>query len=154
MIPVGLQDCLVEDFKTFFKGFYLKDVDGQPAEFKVYPQDLPAKIGKEDKDHFPYIVVALESGEDSGEEEPNQCVVTITVGIWDNDRNYQGYRDVLNVLQKLYDHLMRTRIFDGKYEIGYPIKWGLYEENRYPYFFGGLETHWTVGKITSADTFI
>lgn len=151
MIPVELQDCLVKDFKAFLHDFYLKDVDGQPATFNIYPQYLPPKEGKDDKEHFPYIVVGLEDGDDSGKEEPNQCRIVMTVGVCDKDKTFQGYRDVLNVLQKLYDHLMRTQVFGSKFEINYPIKWALHDENRYPFFYGGLETNWTVGKITPAD---
>jgi hypothetical protein len=154
MVPVMLQACLVEDFKTFLAEYHLKNVDGQLVPINIYPQYLPAKEGQNDKKHFPYIVVGLTEGEDPGEEEPNRCQIVITIGVFDRNPNYTGYLDVLNMVQKIYDHLTRTRVFAKKYELTYPIRWGLHDEDRFPFFFGGLETNWTVGKITPVDTFI
>jgi len=55
------------------------------------------------------------------------------------------------MIQKLYNHLMRKRVFDKKYRVEYPIEWSVTEEDYYPYYYAGLETTWTVGKISMQD---
>lgn len=152
MIPTQLQDFLVEELKRLFEGFHLKNLEGEQVPFNIYPQFLPAKKGKRDKDHFPYILVALQDGEDPSQMEPNTCHVIIMLGVYDNDESYQGYKDTLNALQKTYHHLMSNQIFENQFSINYPIKWRVNEEDVYPYFFGGLETTWDIGKVSIIDT--
>jgi len=154
MIPSFLQDFLVEELKTLFKDFKLKNALGELSSLNIYPQFLPVKKGKKDTEHFPYIVVILQDGEDPNETDSNTCNILLMAGIYDDDENYQGYKDLLNVLQKVYEHLMKHRLFEGKYQIEYPIKWRIHDEDTYPYFFGAIETNWIVGKIESIDTLI
>jgi hypothetical protein len=149
-----LQDFLVSEFKDLFADLYLKNAAGELSLLNIYPQYLPAKTGAKDTKHYPYIRVILTDGADTTETDPNSCKVLIEIGVNDNNPNYQGYRDLCNIIQKIYDHLMRTKIFQNKYEIEYPILWALSEEDLFPHFIGGLETNWTVGKITMDDPLI
>lgn len=153
MIPSLLQDKLVEEINTLFSGFKLKNAEGEKVSINVYPQFLPAKTGQKDKNHFPYILVILLDG-DIKKTEANICRVLIMVGIYDDDTNHQGYKDVLNVMQKIYNYLARKRIIDKKYELKYPIDWKLSDEDTYPYYFGAIETNWTVGKVFMTDNLI
>lgn len=151
MIPVLLQDFLVEEVKRLFNGFTLKNVGNEEVSINVYPQFLPAIKNKKDTAHYPFIVVKLIDGGDLNELDPNKCRVLFYCGIFDDSEDYQGYRDSLNVIQKLYDHFMRYRVFDNKYSIEYPIKWSVTEEDYYPFFYAGLETTWTIGKVSMQD---
>ena len=49
---IFLQKTLVEVVKEELKGYVTLN-NGEMVEFNVYPQNLPAKQGKNDKDHFP-----------------------------------------------------------------------------------------------------
>jgi len=151
MIPLFLQDYMVDEVKQLFSGFTLKNAKGEEALLNVYPQYLPARKGQKDIEHYPFIVVQLLDGGDDSELDPNQCRILFYCGIFDDDNKYQGHRDCVNVMQRLYTHLMTHRVFDKKYQVEYPIKWSLTEEDFYPYYYGGLETIWTVGKITMED---
>jgi hypothetical protein len=151
MIPALLQDYLVEEVKTLFTGFTLKNVNGEEVAMNVYPQYLPARTGQKDTAYYPFIVVKLLGGDDPNETDPNQCRILFYCGVFDDAENYQGHKDCLTVMQKIYDHLMRNLVFGNKYEVEYPIKWALTDEDFYPYYYGGLETTWTVGKITRLD---
>ena len=46
---------LKKEMESLFKGFKLKNIDGESSELKVYRQNLPAKAGQDDKDHFPHV---------------------------------------------------------------------------------------------------
>jgi len=151
MIPVLLQSFLVEETKRLFDGFTLKNIKGEESPLKVYPQHLPAKKNQNDTEHYPHIIVRLLDGEDPQEMYPNQCRVHFYFGVVDKTSDYQGYLDSLNMVQKLYDHLMRKRLFDKKYTVEYPVKWSVTEEDYYPYYYAGLETVWTIGKVTMED---
>lgn len=151
MIPVLLQDFLVEEMKHLFAGFTLKNVKNDDVPLNIYPQYLPARKRQKDTDHYPFIVVKLIGGEDPNELDPNQCRVLFYCGVFDDTDNYQGYKDSLNIMQKIYGHLMRKRVFDNKYVVEYPIKWSVADEDYYPFYYAGLETVWTVGKTTIED---
>lgn len=153
MIPVDLQDFLVEELKRLFDGQTMKNPDGEQSPFFIYPQNLPAKTATkpEMSKLFPHIRVILVNGSDPDEESPNTCKILIQVGTYDDSLDYQGYRDVCHVLQTIYDHLTRTRYFDNQYEVSYPFDWALHEEKTAPLWFGAMETNWLVGKITQKD---
>ncbi len=155
MIPVELQNFLVEETKALFEGLKLKDINGNLSPFNVYPQYLPYGTSQEATNPFPYVRIILVDGEDPSETEANQCRIIFLAGVFDDDPNNQGYWDALLIIQKLYTHFMRKMNFEGKYEIVRPVKWrmiGEELENTWPYFFGAIETTWNVGKISITDT--
>jgi hypothetical protein len=151
MIPIFLQDFLVEELKMLFEGYKLKNVKDTESPLNIYPQFLPARKNQKDTDHYPYVVVKLVEGADPDELGANTCKVIFICGVYDKAEDYQGYRDSITIMQKLYTHLMRNRVFGNKYMVEYPIEWALGEDDRFPYFHTGLETTWTVGKISMED---
>lgn len=148
MIPSLLQDFLVKELKNLFIGFKLKNSKNEDSSLNIYPQYLPAKKGQKDSDHFPFITVKIVEGEDPNETDANTCRLMLMVGVYDINEDYQGYKDVLNILQKMYTHLVTNKVFDCKYEVEYPIKFTLTDEDYQPYFFGALDTSWIIGKVT------
>jgi hypothetical protein len=148
MIPSLLQDFLVEELKHLFVGFKLKNAKNQDSDLNIYPQYLPAKKSQKDIDHFPFITVKIMEGEDPSETDANTCRIMLMVGIYDINEDYQGYKDVLNILQNMHQHLTSNKVFDGRYEVEYPLKFTLTDEDYQPYFFGALDTTWTIGKVT------
>ena len=56
---IFLQKALVDEVKDVLKGYTTLN-NGEPVKFNVYPQNLPAKKGKNDEDHFPYVLVCLD----------------------------------------------------------------------------------------------
>jgi hypothetical protein len=155
MTPLALQDLFVEELKTLFDGKQLFNENGEKANFSVYPQYLPpidpTVTDQADLTYFPFVRVILDFGEDPDTEDPNKCNVRLEIGIYDSTTNYQGHRDLMNVINKIYRHLMATKVFDA-FEADYPFKWSLNPENTYPKFYGMIETSWIIPKITLADT--
>lgn len=151
MTPTLLQNCLVEEIKILFDGFLLKNSEEELVPINVYLQYLPTKKREEDADFFPYIVVRVEDGEEEIAEDSAQCRVVIITGICDWDENYQGYRDVMNILEKMRQHFLKKRIIDNRFEIQGKLKWAINQEEAYPYFFGGLDTTWSIGKLNMED---
>ena len=150
MTPFILQKTLKTEMENLFQDFILKGVDGEPSRLNVYRQNLPIKSGRDDKDHYPHLRIIILDGEDGGFLEPNQCRILLVAGVWDDNEDRQGFDDLLNVTQKVYKHLITTA-FD-QFELEYPIKWKIHEEDTFPFYFAGIETVWTVGKITPPDS--
>jgi hypothetical protein len=157
MTPIMLQDTLVAELKTLFADFYLKNAKGKLSFLNIHPQYLPVKRESKDEEHFNYVVVVLDTAEDAGEVDPNKCNIFFSAGVHDDSPDRQGYRDIANIIDKIYEHLARERVFAG-FEIQYPItrKYVLTGEggevkDTFPYYFGGVDTNWTVGKITAVD---
>lgn len=151
MIPIELRKSLKAEMDTLFESFWLKNANGDMCRLNIYEQRLPAKKHQDDEDHFPYLVIRIQDGEETGEIDPHTCRVLFIVGIIDESGNNRGEDDVLNILAKIQQHLFIKRVFAGKYRVEYPFSWSLPEEDVYPYYFGGLETNWIVGKITQRE---
>ncbi len=151
MIPLILQDCMVDEVKSLFAGLTFKNTKGVLVPLNVYPQRLPARKEKKDPDYYPFIIVQLLDGEDPDETDPNKCRLVFQCGTFDDEDDYQGYRDCMNLVQKMYTHFMSKRLFGKRYMLEHPTKWLTTEEDYYPHYYAALETNWTVGKVTMAD---
>ena len=148
---ISLQKALVEEVKEELKG-YLTLNNNEYVEFNVYPQNLPAKKGKDDKDHFPYVLVCLDEETISGEEENNIVAIYFLVGIQDDNPNKQGHFDVANVLNKLEARFLKNRLVAGMFRIQFPITKKFQEEDTWPKFIGGMTTLWNVQKCLIEET--
>ncbi|MEF3312616.1 hypothetical protein PV433_27370 [Paenibacillus sp. GYB004] len=154
MTPYLLQDALVAEIKALFADTVFKNSLNELGELNVYPQFLPAKQSEDDAEHFPYAIVRVLSGGTEDEQEASTCKVLIFFGLYDDDPNYQGYKDILNMLRRLETHLYRKRIIDNRYRIEYPFDWSVYDEDAYPYYFGGAETTWTLPAVRQEEVFL
>ena len=148
---ISLQKALVEEVKEELKG-YLTLNNNEYVEFNVYPQNLPAKKGKDDKEHFPYVLVCLDEETISGEEENNIVAIYFLVGIQDENPNKQGHFDVANVLNKLEARFLKNRLVAGMFRIQFPITKKFQEEDTWPKFIGGMTTLWNVHKCLIEET--
>lgn len=137
--------------KEELKG-YLTLNNNEYVEFNVYPQNLPAKKGKDDKDHFPYVLVCLDEETISGEEDDNIVAIYFLVGIQDENPNKQGHFDVANVLNKLEGRFLKNRLVAGQFRIQFPIIKKFQEEDTWPKFIGGMTTLWSVRKMLIEET--
>lgn len=142
---IFLQKALVEEVKDILKGYTTLN-GGDFADFNVYPQNLPAKKGKDDDDHFPYVLVCLDEEAINGEEDDNICSIYFLVGVQDKNTNKQGHFDVANVLNKLTERFLTKRLIADRYRIQFPITKKFQEEDTWPKFFGGMVTLWAVNK--------
>lgn len=83
---IFLQKALVDEVKDILKGYTTLN-NGEPVKFNVYPQNLPAKKGKNDDDQFPYVLVCLDEEVIQDEDGDNICSVYFLVGLNDKNEN-------------------------------------------------------------------
>lgn len=149
---VLLQKALVEEVKEELKNYTSVNNDGEYMKFNVYPQNLPAKKGKNDDEHFPYVLVCLDEEQINGEDDDLICSIYFIVGINDKNQNKQGHFDIANVLNRLSKRFLEKRLVDGRYRIAFPLTKKFQEEDTYPKFIGGMSTLWTLEKPEIEET--
>ena len=149
---VLLQKALVEEVKEELKNYTSVNNDGEYMKFNVYPQNLPAKKGKNDDEHFPYVLVCLDEEQINGEDEDLICAIYFLVGINDKNQNKQGHFDVANVLNRLSKRFLEKRLVDNRYRIGFPLTKKFQEEDTWPKYIGGMSTLWTLEKPEIEET--
>ena len=149
---VLLQKALVEEVKEELKDYTSINNDGAYMKFNVYPQNLPAKKGKNDDEHFPYVLVCLDEEQINGEDEDLICLIYFLVGVNDKNPNKQGHFDVANVLNRLSKRFLEKRLVANRYRIGFPLTKKFQEEDTWPKFIGGMSTLWTLEKPEIEET--
>lgn len=171
MVASFLQDCIAEELKKIFEGFQLMDPKGNMRDINIFRQNLPMpeaemqtnipceqlenglaeEIPREDP--YPYIIVRIEDGEIKDEASTQTVNTILVIGIYDGSYDKHGSKDVMNVIQKIYERFAKHPVLGKKYTIQYPIKWMLQEEESYPYYFGGMALIWETAAIRREDEY-
>lgn len=97
---------------------------------------------------YGYTIPGLLIMSDGGEDSLDEAYINIRIGIATYDPgltdsqnttpNTKGYRDLLNVIQKIRIEIASSLTINNKTTIQGPIKWGVYEEQNYPYWNGWI----------------
>jgi hypothetical protein len=51
---------------------------------------------------------------------------------------FQGYKDLLNLMTLARQELSKVSVIEGITVMQKPFKWGMYQEQPYPYWYGWL----------------
>lgn len=159
MIATFLQDDLAEELEKIYEGYQLKNPLGELSDINVYKQALPVPapadppaeenlelleegLGVTDpaklEDPYPYAIVRVTDGQIRDIDGEQAVNVLIILGVYDDSLNNQGHKDILNMIQKIYERFAKNAILADRYECLHPISWTLQEEESYPYFIGGV----------------
>lgn len=92
------------------------------------------------EDDFPFVLVRLASGQTSLEE--TRCVVEIIIGCYTTE--FDGHEYCINVMERIKQALceMPFGTLADKYQLRYPVKWELPDEQPYPQWQVGMTTEW------------
>lgn len=172
MIATFLQDDLAADLADIFKHFRLKNPQGETVGLNIFKQSLPIPTAKDipdtvtdeeleegiynaeaEEDPYPYIIVRVEQGTIDKIDQEQAVIVNLIIGVIDRDYNNQGHKDVLNIIQKVYERFAKNAILAAKYECVMPITWALQDEESFPYFFGGMALTFETIPIRREDPF-
>lgn len=166
MTPILLQDAFVRELKELFRDYRLVDPRGGMRPLNVFAQYLPKREhdmtqkttrGKLESGlapnvsrdpYFPYICVNLTAGEiPEGRNADHTITTVLVIGVYENGLDRQGARDVLNIIDRIYDRYSRMPVMGKRYVLKFPINWYLQEDEPHKYFFGGMELDWLVPAI-------
>ena len=169
MTELELLDALVDRLSGLFMGYELKGKSGLLQEVKIIPQYLPqpssatVKSDEEDEEIEPqgYTVEDIESifpcvivkiGEvidkEEGALDQSRLNVNFIVGVYDEAKNCQGYRDVYNIIEVIRQDLLTldSRVLNNRFRLEMPMTSDLAREQEWPIYFGYIETVWETGR--------
>ena len=141
-----LLEALKERLELEFTNFTLKDETGEQVPVKFFLQNLPGTESENDTRIFPHVVIRFEQMQDIDYETAIADVMFI-VGVFDDDRFYQGYKDVINIQEKIRQNLCRDHLLDGRFILQWPLIVSTsddFSDSTYPYFFGIVMTKWKI----------
>ena len=176
MTELNLLDALVARLTERFTGYELKAKSRLLQEVKVIPQYLPqpsavtVKTDDEDEDIEPqgYTVTDIESlfpcvivkigdviDKEAGALDQTRVNVQFIIGIYDDAKDCQGYRDVYNIIEVIRQDLltMPDRVLDNRYRLEMPFTSGLVPEQEWPFYFGYIDSNWETGRPTLPPEF-
>lgn len=119
----------------------------------VFEQIMPPR--KEDKDtsHFPFCRIELGDGRDAADLSTQDVVLVF--GVHDKDANYQGYRDVMNLIQGVREHLLKFPEIAGRFEVQKPIEWAIpTDAEAHPFYYGAMLLRFSIPRIERENQFI
>ncbi|MBR1487092.1 MAG: hypothetical protein IJ597_07560 [Synergistaceae bacterium] len=170
MIEINLLDSLVAELSELFKDYALPAKSGLLQNVKVFAQYLPQPSAIEvfdDEDeteeiapqgyspvdieaNFPCIIVKLDDAviKEEGTIDSLRINVNFLIGTYDDNPDCQGYRDVLNIIERIQQYIlgMEGRILQARYQLKMPMKSYLFEEQSWPFYFGQIETIWETAR--------
>jgi hypothetical protein len=92
---------------------------------------------------YPAIIVQSKQGTQT-DEDSDLVEVDVLIGVFDDNKDQQGFKDVINLVQRLKDRVNEVSIIRERFPRRLPIKWqvnryvGGTSTNYYPYFFGEM----------------
>ncbi len=136
MTIFAFQKDFVQELKKLFTEFRI-DVKKELKKVNIFMQDIPFSQQKNAKEIFPYIIVRVEEGSISTEK--NICQVVLIFGVYNDDIDRQGYKDLLNIMQKVLYHYSVEKIISQRYVVNGEMEWVIQnDENIFPHFIGGI----------------
>ncbi len=154
MTEIDLLDALAAETADALKGFRLRSAKENLIPVNIYTQNLPVKEGKGDESQYPYVLVCFDEEEIAGRNDNLFVSVYFLIGIFDREKDRQGFRDVLQIANKIYQHIFCKGIIANVFRPDYPFKIALQKDDTYPYFFGGIESKWELPVIGEEEKFI
>ncbi|PAQ15068.1 hypothetical protein CD798_08475 [Bacillaceae bacterium SAOS 7] len=150
MIPVELQSGLKERIEEAFSGTLFKNPDGERVSLNVFEQNLPQK-SKDDISFFPFVIIKLMEGEKKTELSEHMARVGFVIGVFDEDIENQGYRDVAMIINKIIEDISKKPQINRQFDFSFPLKWRIHEEETDPYYWGVVETNWSLPVFLRED---
>lgn len=150
MIPTELQKGLIERVKKTFSHNTFTNPDLKQITLNVFEQHLPEKESN-DISHYPFVIVQLIDGEQENEMEQPHTKVLFIVGVFYDKSDNHGHQEVTTIINKIFADLANNPIQSNRYELKYPIRWALHDEDTAPYYFGAIETNWHTLSMNRED---
>ncbi|MBQ7193135.1 MAG: hypothetical protein IJR98_02035, partial [Synergistaceae bacterium] len=132
------------------EGESLVDENGAEETAEESPTEPLGYSASDIESNFPCVIVKFEESI-IREEKTIDAVrinVTMLVGTYDESPDCQGYRDVMNIMDKVKLGILTlpSRILAQRYRLEMPLKDSLPPEQPFPIYLGVIETVWETGR--------
>ena len=153
MTATMLQEELVKELETIFRGDLFKNSLGEYVKLNVYEQQLPIKEDEDSPDPMPYITVRIETGSTKSGTDPQEVLVTLLFGYFDDSPENNGHKGVLGMIQKVHERFEKQPMLANQFMFQDPFDWALQDEESFPYFFGAASMTFKTAAIRKEDKF-
>ena len=157
---------LAEEIEAVLADMIFKDPKGKMEHMRAFPQALPkreqnVKIGdllpddeEDDEDPYPYCVVRAESGNIGIGAQ--KVKVLLIFGILNDDIKNQGQTELLNVIHRVTERFIKNPVLKDMYRLDLDagMYWILDDEDRFPYFAGGVGMTWDTFFVEKEDDYV
>lgn len=157
-----LQKDLADEIENILGDMIFLDPTGNPERMRAYVQELPKRVqpvgtgnlmDEGEEDPYPFCVVRMESGIIFlGAQTVNTVLV---FGIFDDSMENHGHQALLNVIHKVTERFIKDPVLKDMYQMDTQqgISWILDDEERYPYFIGGMTMSWNAYFVEREDRY-
>lgn len=165
MTVFQLQRDLAEEIETILANMRFKDPSGKMVPMRAYCQDIPkrqqeirkgALMAEEEEtdDPYPFCIVKAESG---GIFRGAQSVsIMLILAVFNDDKQNQGQQELLNAIHKIAERFIKNPVLKDMNRLDQEdgIKWILDDEDRFPYFVGGMTMKWETFFVEKEDDYV
>ena len=145
-----LEDALVEFLAQNVEDFRLRSNEQSdelvaPRVWSGYvPRDEVGQIMPGDISTYPAVIVSAQSG--AGDHVSDTVAVLIVIGCFDNELDQQGYRDCVNVAQRVRDRIREESVIRNRYAWQPPLNWRAVRRGGgdFPYFFAEIDVNFVL----------
>ena len=153
MTATILQEELVKELEAIFKGDLFKNSLGKYVKLNIYEQQLPIREDEDAPDPMPYIIVRIETGSTKSGTDPQEVLVTMLFGYFDDSPENNGHKGVLGMIQKVHERFEKQPMLANQFMFQDPFDWALQDEESFPYFFGAASMTFKTAAIRKEDKF-
>lgn len=153
MTATILQEELVKELEAVFKGDLFKNSLGEYVKLNIYEQQLPIREDEDAPDPMPYIIVRIETGSTKSGTDPQEVLVTMLFGYFDDSPENNGHKGVLGMIQKVHERFEKQPMLANQFMFQDPFDWALQDEESFPYFFGAASMTFKTAAIRKEDKF-
>lgn len=169
MTGLNLLDDLYEILSELFKGYSLINKAGVLQQVKIFRQYIPqpAGITRETKGlenyadsdyelNFPSITIKLGEVVNKEENRLDQARMSIKflTGIYDATPESTGYRDILNIHERIREYFLINRIINQKFRLNMPLNSRLLNSDTWPVYFGEIDLNFDIGRPLMHKDFV
>ena len=156
MIHQYLIEDLIKEIENILKDIQTKNPSGETVVgVKGYEQALPVIMDDEEDEtqFFPYFICRMAEGETDDDSNPWVDTVSILIGVYDDDKQKNGHRHIMTMIQRITDRFAKEPLLNKKFRAQEKMSFALQEPDpdTYPFFFGGVELKFSVPKIGRSD---
>lgn len=162
MTVFQLQQDLAEEIEKILSDMRFKNSHGKLMPMKAYCQDIPKRKQKirkgalmpeeeETEDPYPFCIVKAESGDIF--RETQRVSIMLILAVFNDDTQNQGQQELLNVIHKISERFIKDPVLKDMYRMEDGIEWVLDDEDRYPYFVGGMTMKWDAFFVEREDDY-
>lgn len=156
MTSLDLQDKLADEIRNILSDYTYQTPDGERRNINVYTQEIPHQETDGDEDPVPYLIVRINDGGSKNEAQkdgPNVVNLVIIIAIYDMSLDAQGHRDVMNIIDKIYERFAKNPLLKDAGVFNGNHSWKLQEDDYYPYYFGAYAMSFEIPSIRREDPY-